>query len=137
MLTRVLDAPVPAGWVAADETYGQHSGLRLALGERDMSYVLAVPVSQAVCTLLDGRPVQCRVDAASAAVPACAWQRLSAGASAKGPRLYDWARIPIRLLSVPGRYRLGEPRHPHRLRHEEGRRLSQDLPLGLELGVLP
>jgi hypothetical protein len=29
---------------------------------------------------------------------------LSAGAGAKGPRLYDWARVPIRLLSEPGRY---------------------------------
>jgi SRSO17 transposase len=104
MLTRALDAQVPAGWVAADEIYGQHSGLRLALEERDMSYVLAVPVSQSVFTLLDGRPVQCRADAASAAVPASAWQQLSAGAGAKGPRLYDWARIPIRLLSEPGRY---------------------------------
>jgi SRSO17 transposase len=104
MLTRALDAQVPAGWVAADEIYGQHSGLRLALEERGMSYVLAVPVSQSVFTLLDGRPVQCRADAASAAVPASAWQRLSAGAGAKGPRLYDWARIPIRLLSEPGRY---------------------------------
>jgi len=104
MLTRALDAQVPAGWVAADEIYGQHSGLRLALEERGMSYVLAVPVSQSVFTLLDGRPVQCRADAASAAVPASAWQRLSAGAGAKGPRLYDWVRIPIRLLSEPGRY---------------------------------
>jgi SRSO17 transposase len=104
MLTRALDAQVPAGWVAADEIYGQHSGLRLALEERGMPYVLAVPVSQSVYTLLDGRPVQCRADAASAAVPVSAWQRLSAGAGAKGPRLYDWARIPIRLLSEPGRY---------------------------------
>ena len=104
MLTRALDAGVPAGWVTADEIYGQHSGLRLALEDRGLSYVLAVPVSQAVFTLLDGRPVQCRADAASAAVPASAWQRLSAGAGAKGPRLYDWARIPIRLLSAPGRY---------------------------------
>ena len=104
MLTRALDAGVPAGWVTADEIYGQHSGLRLALEERGVSYVLAVPVSQAVFTLLDGRPVQCRADAASAAVPASAWQRLSAGAGTKGPRLYDWTRIPIRLLSEPGRY---------------------------------
>jgi SRSO17 transposase len=104
MLTRALDAGVPAGWVAADEIYGQHSGLRLALEERGMPYVLAVPVSQSVFTLLEGHPVQCRADAASAAVPASAWQRLSAGAGAKGPRLYDWMRIPIRLLSEPGRY---------------------------------
>ena len=31
-------------------------------------------------------------------MPATAWQRLSAGAGAKGPRLYDWARVPIRPL---------------------------------------
>src|SRR5215203_853850 len=48
MLARALDAGVPAGWVAADEIYGQHSGLRLALEERGMPYVLAVPVSQSV-----------------------------------------------------------------------------------------
>jgi SRSO17 transposase len=46
MLARALDAGVPAGWVAADEVYGQHAGLRLALEERGMSYVLAVPVNQ-------------------------------------------------------------------------------------------
>jgi len=85
MLTRALDAQVPAGWVAADEIYGQHSGLRLALEGRGMSYVLAVPVSQSVFTLLDGRPVQCRADAASAAVPASAWQRLSPGPAPRGP----------------------------------------------------
>ena len=104
MLTRALDAGVPAGWVAADEIYGQHFGLRLALEERGMPYVLAVPVSQSVFTVLHGRPVQCRADAVSAAVPDQAWARLSAGAGAKGPRLYDWARIPIRPLSEPGRY---------------------------------
>jgi SRSO17 transposase len=104
MLARALDAGVPAGWVAADEIYGQHSGLRLALEERGMPYVLAVPVSQSVFTVLDGRPVQCRADAVSNAVPESGWTRLSAGAGAKGPRLYDWARVPIRLLSEPGRY---------------------------------
>ncbi len=45
MLTRALDAGVPAGWVAADEIDGPNSGLRLALEERGMPYVLAVPVN--------------------------------------------------------------------------------------------
>src|SRR3954449_1980422 len=69
MLSRALDAGVPAGWIAGDEVYGQHSGLRLALEERGMPYVLAVPVSQSFFTILDGRPVQCRADAVSTAVP--------------------------------------------------------------------
>ena len=87
MLTRALDAGVPAGWVAADEVYGQHSGLRLALEERGMPYVLAVPVNQYTIASLDGRIAQTRVDALSAAVPEMAWTRLSAGAGAKGPRM--------------------------------------------------
>ncbi|MCW2675082.1 MAG: hypothetical protein JWR70_122 [Modestobacter sp.] len=37
--------------------------MRLALEERGMPYVLAVPVSQSVFAILDGRPVQCRADA--------------------------------------------------------------------------
>jgi SRSO17 transposase len=104
MLTRALDAGVPAGWVTGDEVYGQHSGLRLSLEERGMPYVLAVPVNQHTIATPVGRIAQCRVDALSAAVPEPDWQRLSAGAGAKGPRLYDWARVPIRPLSEPGRY---------------------------------
>jgi SRSO17 transposase len=104
MLSRALDAGVPAGWVAADEVYGQHAGLRLALEERGMFYVLAVPVNQYTIATLGGRIAQARVDAVSAAVPESDWQRLSAGAGAKGPRLYDWVRVPIRPLSEPGRH---------------------------------
>ena len=104
MLTRALDAGVPAGWVAGDEVYGQHSRLRLALEERGMAYVLAVPVNQHVIATIDGRPVDARVDTLSAAVVEDNRQRLSAGVGAKGPRLYDWVRIPIRPLSEPGRY---------------------------------
>ena len=104
MLDRALDAGVPAGWVAGDEVYGQHAGLRLALEERGMPYVLAVPVNQYTIATLDGRVGQARVDALSAAVSESDWQRLSAGDGAKGPRLYDWARVPIRPLSEPNRY---------------------------------
>jgi SRSO17 transposase len=104
MLTRALDAGVPAGWVAADEVYGQNAGLRLALEERGMPYVLAVPVNQYTIAPLEGRIAQTRVDALSAALPEAAWSRLSAGAGAKGPRLYDWARLPIRPFSEPDRY---------------------------------
>jgi SRSO17 transposase len=104
MLTRALDAGVPAGWVAADEVYGQSYRLRAALEARGMPYVLAVPVNQYVVATGAAGLTQCRVDAVSAAVPGSDWSRVSAGAGAKGPRLYDWARVPIRPLSEPGRY---------------------------------
>src|SRR3954453_10401258 len=94
MLTRALDAGVPAGWVAADEVYGQNAALRLALEERGLPYVLAVPVNQYTIAAATGRIAQTRVDGLSAALPEAAWSRLSAGAGAKGPRVYDWARLP-------------------------------------------
>ena len=34
-------------------------------------------------------------------VPSNAWQRLSAGEGAKGPRLYDWAHLPCGWLEAP------------------------------------
>jgi SRSO17 transposase len=104
MLDRALDAGVPAGWVTGDEIYGQNAGLRSALEERGLPYVLAVPVNQYTIGTLHGRIGQYRVDALSTALPEDAWTRLSAGDGAKGPRLYDWARVPIRPLSQPDRY---------------------------------
>jgi SRSO17 transposase len=104
MVTRALDAGVPAGWVAGDEVYGQNAALRLALEERGIPHVLGVPVNQHVIAAIDGRPADVRVDALSAAVVEPEWTRLSAGAGAKGPRRYDWVRIPIRPASEPGRY---------------------------------
>jgi len=46
MLTRALDAGVPASWVTGDEVYGLHPGLRAFLQARAMSYVLCVASNQ-------------------------------------------------------------------------------------------
>jgi SRSO17 transposase len=42
LITRALDAGTPAGWVTADEVYGQDPRLRADLARRDLGYVLAV-----------------------------------------------------------------------------------------------
>lgn len=42
MITRALDAGVPAGWVAGDEVYGNDPQLRTTLEKRGVGYVLAV-----------------------------------------------------------------------------------------------
>lgn len=39
----------------------------------------------------------------TADVPPDQWMRLSAGDGAKGPRVYDWARIPVRPIKEPGK----------------------------------
>jgi SRSO17 transposase len=89
MIGRALDAGTPAGWVAADEVYGQDPKLRVALARRGLGYVLAVAKSHPVITGIGPRPA----GELAKRLPARAWQRVSAGAGAKGPRWYDWALI--------------------------------------------
>ena len=92
MLERAVDAGVPFAWFTADEVYGQAPCLREWLEDRDVFYVLAIKCRD---TLAATEGTQ-RADALIAALPARAWQRLSAGAGAHGLREYDWARIPVR-----------------------------------------
>ncbi len=103
MLDRALDAGVPAGWVTGDEVYGQHYRLRARLEERAMPYVLAVPVNQHVIATVDGKIRELRADQLIATVSPQAWKKISAGNGAKGPRLYHWARVPIRPLDNTGK----------------------------------
>jgi len=87
MLARALDAGVPAAWVAADEVYGADPALRAALERRGTGYVLAIACHRRVTS----GGVTLRADDLAARLPTRAWQQLSAGPGAKGPRYYDWA----------------------------------------------
>ncbi len=98
MIGRAIDAGVPTGWVTGDEVYGQHARLRRMLEERETPYVLAVPVNQRVIAHIGGRVAELRADALATRISAQAWKKISAGAGAKGPRLYHWARAAIRPL---------------------------------------
>jgi SRSO17 transposase len=97
LIERALDAGVPAAWVVADEIYGSDGKLRRALEGRDQAYVLAVRGNEQPSTWPPyGPPAKVAVAAVAATVPAAAWQRLSCGEGAQGPRLYDWACVPLR-----------------------------------------
>ncbi|MBM9624068.1 IS701 family transposase [Streptomyces zhihengii] len=91
MVERALDAGTPARWVAGDEVYGDNPHLRTALEQCRTGYVLAVSSTHPVVTHA-GR-FQARTLAAR--IPSRAWQRLSAGAGAKGERYYDWAQVDV------------------------------------------
>ena len=58
------------------------------LEQSGVGYVLAVPKSQ----FSVGCP---RIDALFAQAPAEAWERISCGDGAKGPRVYDWAAVQL------------------------------------------
>jgi SRSO17 transposase len=103
MLERVLDAEVPAGWVTGDEVYGGDRRLRVGLEGRDVPHVLAVKRTEPLWATTERGPAQVAAADLVAALAGGAWVRLSAGDGAKGPRHYDWARVPIRPLGEPGR----------------------------------
>jgi SRSO17 transposase len=114
MLERAFAAGVRAAWVTADAVYGNDSKFRRFLEDRGQPYVLAVQAGQRVWVGLR----QTRVDDLAAGLPAGAWRRASAGDGAKGPRLYDWAVVPLGLgRGGPWQLRLLVRRH--REKHEE------------------
>jgi SRSO17 transposase len=72
--------------VTADSVDGADHALRLWLQEHALGYVLAVTKAQ--------RLGFAGVEDRAAELPPTSWHRRSAGAGAKGPRLYDWAYLP-------------------------------------------
>jgi SRSO17 transposase len=83
MLERAFAAGVPCAWVVGDSVYGRDHRLRRSIAQHGRGYVLEVSRGQ--------RLGFTRVEAWAAQFAPGAWQRLSAGEGAKGPRLYDWA----------------------------------------------
>jgi SRSO17 transposase len=97
MLEQALDAGIPAAWVVADEVYGSDGALRRALEGRGQAYVLAVRGNQPLSLWPPyGPPAQTTVSAMAATVSAEGWSRLSCGEGAQGPRVYEWAYVPLR-----------------------------------------
>jgi SRSO17 transposase len=93
MLERAQVAGVRAAWVTGDSVYGGDRRLRVWLEQHEQPFVLGVTSQERLWAVLDGRWGQPRADAIAATIPASAWRRLCAGAGAKGPRRYDWARV--------------------------------------------
>lgn len=96
MIARCLDAGLPCAWVLADALYGADTKLRRMLEARGQPYVLAVRSNHTLRVLeQDWRLVQTDPATVAEELASGAWATLSAGEGAKGPRLYDWARVPL------------------------------------------
>jgi len=91
MITRAVQAGVPAAWVAGDEVYGADPALRRTVRAHGLGYVLQVAANRRVLTHAGPR----RVDQLPALLGAHSWQKYSAGAGSKGHRYYSWAWIDL------------------------------------------
>lgn len=97
MMQRLFECQLEISWVVADTVYGGHLDLRNWLEAHDYSYVLAVACDEpiglqtpdGVSRRMEAREVEAHV------LPAHRWQRLSMSEGTKGPRLFDWAVVPI------------------------------------------
>jgi SRSO17 transposase len=101
MLRRALDAGVEAAWMVADSVYGDSRRLGMFLEEREQPYVLGLSgkahvwagfYQHRVSTLLESLR---QGDRALVEEAGGGWRRLSAGDGSKGPRFYDWLRLPL------------------------------------------
>ncbi|MFJ7949419.1 transposase [Streptomyces sp. NPDC096354] len=101
MVRRALDSALPISWVTADAAYGQKWHFRRMLEEAGVGYVLAVPKSQQV------KSPNWRIGHVLTGAPAEAWERISCGAGAKGPRVYASAAVKLPTIegSDPAHYR--------------------------------
>jgi SRSO17 transposase len=102
MLERAFATGVPAAWVTGDEVYGKDRRLRMWLESQEQPFVLAVPCKEPLWVAWDQGPQQVPAATIAARLGAPAWERISAGNGAKGPRIYDWAWMPLSRLSEPG-----------------------------------
>jgi SRSO17 transposase len=98
LIKRALDAKIPISWFVGDSVYGSSRKLRAFLEEQRKAYALAVTCQEQV--VREEKPL--RVDEIAASLAPNDWQFLNAGAGSKGPRLYNWAVVPLKGAGIAG-----------------------------------
>lgn len=111
MLARALTAGLTPAWVLGDTVYGNDRALRLWLETQRQAFLLAIRSDERLWVRQHGTPRQLKVGTVADTLPDAAWGRHSAGAGSKGPRLYDWAVVPLARVGADGHHALLVRRH--------------------------
>ena len=99
MIERAIQAEVPFAWVAADSIYGVGE-IEMALRRAYKGYVLGVTGQHHFWSWDANLDVAGTAGEIAKGIPDQDWLRLSAGAGSKGPRLFDWAYLPLATLQA-------------------------------------
>ena len=99
MIGRVVESTMAFKWVTGDEVYGNDRSLRVWMEQQGMFYVMAVASNQHVWLGFE----QVRINQIIKQVAKSQWQVVSAGDGAKGPRLYEWALVPLLSIMIDNR----------------------------------
>lgn len=96
MLERLRQAQIAVDWVVADSVYGSNPDLRSYLQADKQPYVMAVACDEPIVLDVPSRGVRrLEVQELPALLGPADWQTLSMSEGTKGPRLFDWACLPI------------------------------------------
>jgi SRSO17 transposase len=96
MIERLWKAGIPFAWVVADTVYGGNGALRAFLEAHQYFYGLAVACDEPVgIQTPEGRKRMTVQEAEARSFQAQDWQRFSMSHGTKGPRLFDWAVMPM------------------------------------------
>jgi SRSO17 transposase len=94
MVERAIAAGVPFAWVVGDSIYGV-SEVEMGLRRAGKGYVLGVNSNSQFNSWGAKPPVAGTAAEIASTLDPSAWRRLSAGAGAKGERLFDWAYLEL------------------------------------------
>jgi SRSO17 transposase len=94
MIRCAIETAVPFAWVTGDSVYGV-GAVEMDLRKAGKGYVLGVTSEHQFNSWLGKPEVSGTAEEIMQTLDASAWQRLSAGAGVKGPRLYDWAYLEL------------------------------------------
>src|SRR4051794_15600876 len=94
MIARAIAAGVPFAWVTADTVYGTGE-IEMALRRAGKGYVLGVSATSQFNSWGTKSPAAGTAAEIADNLDPSAWHRLSAGAGAKGERLFDWAYLEL------------------------------------------
>jgi SRSO17 transposase len=97
MIERVWQAQIPISWIVADSVYGSNLDLRACLEAHGSPYVMAMACDEPIgIRMPDGRRRRVEVrEVETLLLDDQDWQRLSMSEGTKGPRLFDWACVPM------------------------------------------
>ena len=99
MIERAIAAGVPFAYEAADTVYGVGE-IEMALRRAGKGYVLGVSSAHQVRSWGVQPFMMDTAENVARSLPQNAWRALSAGDGTKGPRLHDWAYLPLAHLGA-------------------------------------